>query len=135
MMRHVLITDPHTNRNSTCRREFKKLLLETVDESLSVLGDLAKRAVYSCLEKSFEIKKQDIPDKIEGFTKAIEEIFGPGAKLLQIQIMKRLYQVAGRDFEYFPEKDELLFIEYVAAVEASYIKAHRHRLPFRERLL
>ena len=135
MMKYVLITDWRTNRNSTCHYEFKKLLLEAVDESLSVLGDLAKKAVYSYLEENFEIKKHDIPDKIEGFTKAIEEIFGPGAKLIQIQIMKRLYQIAGRDLKYYPEKDELLFTEYVAAIETSYVKAHSERLPCRLRLL
>jgi hypothetical protein len=134
-MKHVLITDWHTNKNSLCRHEFKKLLLEAVDESLSILGDLAKRAVYSCLEKNFKIKKQEIPNKIEGFTKAMEEILGPGAKLLQIQIMKHLYETIGRDFKYFPEKDELLFIEYVAAVEASYVETHKQRLPSQPRLL
>ena len=96
-------------------RAFKNLLLEAVDEALSSLGDSSKHAIYFYLEKTFTIKKQDIPNKIEEFTSAIEKIFGHGAKILEIQIMKHLYEKVGNDFEYFPEKDDLLFSEYVEA--------------------
>ena len=99
-------------------RGFKKLLLEAVDEGLSSLGDSAKLAIYVYLEKNFKIKKQDIPNKIDEFTNAIEKIFGNGAKFLEIQIMKHLHEKVGHDFEYFPEKDDLIFTEYVEA--ASY---------------
>lgn len=97
-------------------RAFKKLLLEAVDEALSSLGDSSKQAIYFYLEETFKIKRQSIPNKIEEFTNAIEKIFGRGAKVLEVQIMKYLYEKVGRDFEYFPEKDDLLFIEYVEAV-------------------
>jgi len=97
--------------------DFKKLLLEAVDEGLSSLGDSAKRAIYFYLEKTFKIKKQEIPNKIDEFTNAIEKIFGHGAKLIEIQIMKHLYEKVGNDFEYFPEKNDLLFTEYVEAAK------------------
>lgn len=98
-------------------RDFKKLLLEAVDEGLSSLGDSAKRAIYFYLEKTFKIKKQEIPNKIDEFTNAIEKIFGHGAKLIEIQIMKHLYEKVGNDFGYFPEKNDLLFTEYVEAAK------------------
>jgi len=97
------------------RSNFKKLLAEAVDEALSSLGDSSKQAIYFHLEKNFAIKKQDIPNKIEEFTNAIERIFGHGAKILEIQIMSNLYEKAGKDFEYFPENEDLLFIRYVNA--------------------
>ncbi|UCC33881.1 MAG: hypothetical protein JSW53_02445 [Candidatus Bathyarchaeota archaeon] len=139
-MKRELMDDRNTNRagsnsipnpisGSLCRREFKELLREVVDESLSILGDSAKQAIYFSLEREYEIEKEEIPDKIEGFTNAIEEIFGMGAKLLQIQIMKRLYQTIGLDFEYFPEKGELLFVEYVTAIGDAYTKGPTRRLP------
>lgn len=96
-------------------RVFKELLLEAVDEELSSLGDSPKRAIYFYLEKTFNIKKLDIPNKIDEFANAIEKIFGHGAKHLEIQIMKRLYEKIGHSFEYFPEKDDLLFTEYMEA--------------------
>lgn len=96
--------------------DFKKLLLEAVDATLSPLGDSSKQAIYFHLEKNFTIKKQDIPNKIEEFTNAIEEIFGDGAKILEIEMIKHLYMKGGSSFEYSPAKDELLFVEYIDAV-------------------
>ncbi len=96
---------------------FKRLLSEAVDEGLSSLGGSSKQAVYFYLERTFKIKKRDIPNKIEEFTNAIEKIFGHGAKILEIQIMKHLYEKVGHNFEYFPEKDDLLLTEYVEAAK------------------
>jgi len=98
---------------------FRKLLLEAVDEALSSLGDSVKQAIYFHLERRFNIKKQEIPDRIEEFTNAIEEIFGLGAKLLEIRIMKNFYEKDGHTLKYFPEKDELLFAEYMEAARLS----------------
>jgi len=99
-------------------RSFEKLLLEAVDESLFSLGVSSKQAIYFHLEKTFDINKQEIPYKIEEFANAVEKIFGLGAKFLEIRIMKRLYEKVGLVFKYFPERDDLVFTEYVEA--ASY---------------
>ena len=96
---------------------FEKLLLAAIDESLSSLGGSAKQAIYYHLEKSFKIKKMEIPLKIEEFTIALEEIFGDGAKLLEIQMMKRLHEKTENTFEYSSMKNELMFIDYVHAHE------------------
>jgi hypothetical protein len=73
------------------KRDFEKLLLEAVDEGLSSLGETSKIAIYFHLKKSFNIKKKEIPYKIEAFAKGIEKIFGLGANFLEILIMKQLY--------------------------------------------
>lgn len=96
-----------------CNREFNKLVLEAVDAGLSSLGDSPKQAIYFHLEKAFKIKRSEIPGRIEEFTNALEQIFGLGAKLVEIQIMKLLYEKVGQAFVYFPEKDDLLFTEYM----------------------
>jgi hypothetical protein len=94
-------------------------LLEAVDDGLSLLGDCSKQALYYHLESNFKIGKQDIPDKIEQFSDAMEKIFGHGAKLLQIEIIKNLYKKVKSDFEYPNKKGELVFVEYVKALSAS----------------
>lgn len=94
---------------------FEKLLLEAVDKGLSSLGDSAAQAIYFYLEKTFSIKKQDIPNKIEDFSQAMKNILGVGARIVEIQIIKCLYEKVGCDFKYYPEKDDLLFTEYVKA--------------------
>ena len=100
---------------SQCSCDFEGLLLEAVDAALSLLGDSSKQAIYFYLEKNFTVKKQDIPNKIEEFTNAIEEIFGHGAKILEIKIMKHLFVKVGSAFKYILEKDDLLFVEYIDA--------------------
>jgi len=93
--------------------DFKEFLSEAVDAALSSLGDSSKQAIYFCLEKNFNVEKQEIPNKFEEFANAIEEMFGDGAKILEVEIMKQLYVKIGSSFEYFPEKEDLLFLDYI----------------------
>ena len=76
-------------------RDFEKLLVEAVDDGLSVLGDSAKQAIYYHLEKSFNVKKEEIPSRMTAFTQAIENIFGVGANFVEILIMKKLHVKIG----------------------------------------
>lgn len=110
---------PAEKRKAPISEGFERLLLDAIDESLSSLGQSAKQAIYYHLEKSFKIKKAEIPLKIEEFTIAIEKIFGDGAKLLEIQMMKRLHEKSGSMFRYSPIKDELIFADYMHAHETT----------------
>jgi len=101
-------------------RDFDKLLLEAVDEGLSSLGESPKQAIYFYLEKSFNIKKQEIPYKIEAFADAIEKIFGLGANFLENLIVKRLYEKVGQSFE-LRESKNLAFTEQVASAKRSFL--------------
>lgn len=103
---------------------FEKLLLEAVDEGLSSLGESSKQAIYFHLEKGFNIKKQEIPFKIEAFASAIEKIFGLGANFLEILIMKRLYEKLGGVFEW-EEPTDFVFAEYVALAKQCFLKRKR----------
>ena len=103
------------------KRSFEKLLLETVDEGLSSLGDSAKHAIYFHLENTFNISRRDIPYKIEEFADALEKIFGLGAKPIEILIMQRLYEKVGGVVQY-PRHENLVFAEYVAAARQSFLK-------------
>jgi hypothetical protein len=92
-----------------------------VDEGLSSLGETSKEAIYFHLEKSFNIKKQEIPKKIKSFARAIEKIFGLGANFLEILIMRQLYERIGGIFECC-ESTDLAFTEYVTAAKQSFLK-------------
>ncbi|NIR88103.1 hypothetical protein GWO13_11400 [Candidatus Bathyarchaeota archaeon] len=106
---------------------FEKLLLEAIDEGLSSLGDSSKQSVYFHLEKTFNINKQNIPHKIEEFADALEKIFGVGAKVLEIVIMRQLYEKVGGVVEYGQE--DLVFTEYVAAMKQSFLKKKQRTGP------
>ena len=74
--------------------DFEKLLLESVDEGLSSLGDSSKQAIYFHIEKRFNIKKYEIPGNFAAFDQAIEKLFGLGANFLETLILKRLFEKA-----------------------------------------
>jgi hypothetical protein len=103
------------------KRDFEKLLLEAVDEGLSSLGDSAKQAIYFHLEKSFNIKRQEISHEIRAFVKAIEKILGLGANFLEILIMKRPYEKIGGVFEWH-ESADFASTEYVVVAKRSFLE-------------
>ena len=94
---------------------FQDLVLEVIDECLFSLGESVKQAIYFHLDKSFAIKRFEIPTKIEEFVAAIENIFGEGARFIEIDIMKQLYARLGHPLEDYAREDELVFLEFVKA--------------------
>lgn len=79
---------------SSCKpsREFNQLILEAVDEGLSILGgDPVKRAFYYHLEKRANIKRSEIPDKLEAFHDALVDLFFDGSVILERRISRHLY--------------------------------------------
>ncbi|MGA3060419.1 MAG: hypothetical protein ABSD92_08625 [Candidatus Bathyarchaeia archaeon] len=61
-------------------KAFNKVLLESIDEAMSSLGNTSKMTLYSNLETKFTIKKKEIPTKLEEFSFALERILGKGAE-------------------------------------------------------
>jgi hypothetical protein len=96
-------------------RRFEECLSEAVEEELSTLGETVKRIIYFHLQTTFKIAKEEIPHRIEDFAAAIERILGDGAKILEIQIMKRLYKKLDKDVICVSDKDVLIFTEYIEA--------------------
>jgi len=109
------------------RPDFEKLLLEAVDEGLASLGESSKQAIYFHIERSFNVKKKEIPHKIETFAKAIEKIFGLGANFLEILIVKKLYEKIGGVFEWH-ESTEFAFTRYVAVAKRVFREKERNRI-------
>ena len=97
--------------------KFEEILFEAIDEGLSVLGEESKQALYFHLEKTFKMNRQDIPYRIEEFTDAVEKIFGEGARILEIQIMKCLFKKVGYTFKHYSKQQNITFNEYVTAVK------------------
>ena len=96
---------------------FNEILLEATDDGLSLLGESSKQLIYFHLENNFKIKRKETPFKIKEFTDAIKGIFGAGAKILEIQIMKFLFKKIGCNLKHYPKEKKLTFIEYLTAVK------------------
>jgi hypothetical protein len=92
------------------QKEFEKLFLEAVDEGLNFLGESGKHMVFFHLERSYLIKRLDIPEKPEALAAGLEKIFGAGASVLQKLILESLYSKLGLKFE---DKGDYTFAECV----------------------
>jgi hypothetical protein len=78
------------NRNNRDKK-FEQILLDSIDEAFSTLGESAKTSIYFYLEKKLLIAKQEIPHRVNDFSDALEQIFGLGARHLEILIMEKLH--------------------------------------------
>ena len=76
-------------------KSFQQILLEAIDEALASLGENVKTSIYFHLEDSFNVKRQDIPQKTDDFSDALERIFGLGAKHLELLFIKSLHAKIG----------------------------------------
>ena len=99
---------------------FEELLLAAMDEEFSSLGEECKQAIYFLLEKEFKLNKQNIPSRIEDFSEAIESIFGIGAQVLEIRIMKNLFKKIGRPFPYLHNQKFLDCTNYIESARNAF---------------
>ncbi len=115
------------------KRDFEKLLLEAVDEGLSSLGQSSMLAIYFHLEKDFNVKKQEIPSKIEVFEDAIEKLFGLGSNFLEVLFINHLREKID-EVSVLRESSDLSFAEYVKAARRDFLDKRRAGKTTRELL-
>lgn len=98
-------------------KNYETALTEAIDAAFAPLGSTITQLVYTYIEKTFKINKQEIPDRTKEFAEAIEQIFGEGAKLIEIRIIKELHKEI-QDFVHIPRKRNLEFAEYLTDLRA-----------------
>jgi hypothetical protein len=118
-MTKTILMDPICIIQEEKRRSIKNRLdakiLEAVDESLASFGESVRQFAYFQLQDIYHIKKKEIPSRIEEFAASIEELFGIGAKLIEIKIIETLH--AGvPNFLYMPKNKDLMFKDYVQTI-------------------
>jgi hypothetical protein len=99
-------------------------LLAAIDEALSSLGESVKTSIYFHLAESFNIKREEIPRRINEFSNGLERIFGMGAKQLEILFMKNLHAKIGVTCEWPTFKwiiPDVTFQEYVDLMKQNYV--------------
>ena len=110
----------HEEKKKTCDGKFVEILQKSIDEILSSFGSSCKQAIYSQLEKAFNIKKREISYKIGEFSHAIEKIFGLSAKFIELRIIEKLHEKTP-NFVYPAEKKDLVFTEYIASLHRFFL--------------
>ena len=96
-------------------KDFDLLLVSSIDEALLSLGEKARQSIYAYLEKNYQLSKGEIPKNLETFQQALEKVFGIGARLIEILIMKNLCAEIGCRLKMETNK-QLEFVKYVDAV-------------------
>jgi hypothetical protein len=87
-----------------------KVLLEAVDEGFLVPGEIVRAAIYERLERSYCIKRGEIPEKLQTFQLALEDLLGAGGKVMEKLIAKSLYRRLKLNFT---QHDGWTLIDYV----------------------
>ena len=94
-------------------RDFEKLFIEAVDEGLGTLGESGKHMIFFHLDKSYSVKKHDIPKRPEVFAEGLKKIFGAGASVLERLILKSLYSKLGLEYENVEARPFVDYVNYV----------------------
>ena len=92
--------------------DFEELVIEAIDQTLSKLGMGIKQTFYHFLEVHYKLSKEDVPNRIGDFVDALEKIFGTGASLIEINIVKTLRQKIP-SFLYIAKSSDLVFEDYL----------------------
>jgi len=70
--------------------QFNELLIAAIDESLSLLGEPVKNEFYLEIELKFNIKKHDIPQRLQEFSDILHKVFGLGASRLEVKFLRKV---------------------------------------------
>jgi len=66
-------------------------LLQAVDDGLAVPGELVREAIYERLETNYQLKRDEIPEKLEVFHEALQDLLGVVSRVMEKLIAKNLY--------------------------------------------
>ena len=93
--------------------QINSILLEGIDEALASLGEPVKNTIYMQLQNSFDISKEEIPDKIAEFTTFIQRIFGTATHRIEARLIKAVCEKFGDNADYEQQALECMsFKEY-----------------------
>jgi hypothetical protein len=118
---HSALTEDEGHLSKRKRgNKFSNILLESIDQAFTVLGEKAKTSIYIQLETKFAIPRNDIPKRVGDFSDALEQIFGLAAPQLEILIMKYLNQKVNCAYDWVGPKwlvPDLTLTKYIKLLE------------------
>ena len=110
--------------------EFASILIKCIDETLMAYGKDTRKALYEYFKKVLSLPKQKIPERIDLFSKGLEDLLGLGARSLEILVMMKLHSKIGVVWEYKVSNHglspDLTFAEYVSVAKKYYEEAQNY---------
>ena len=89
---------------------FEQLVLQTIDDSLSVMGEEPKKALYQYLATIHSLKREDIPWRIDAFVSGLKKALGAASKVIEKLILKKLNEKIGTTYQ---ESHGFEFSDYI----------------------
>ena len=100
------------------KEEFKKLLLQTIDENLKqIFQETATHIIYQFLENKYSLKREEIPEKMETFMEGLQEFFRSGSRMIEQSILKELHMKLGLKYK---SRRDYRFMDYIDDLENVY---------------
>ena len=91
-------------------RDVADHLVLAFDEALLVPGEIVRTAIYGRIERSYQIRREEIPEKLETFHQALQDLLGAGGKVMEKLIAKSLYRRLKLSFA---QHDGWTLVDYV----------------------
>jgi len=94
-------------------------LVEATDHGLLALGEIARESLYERVEKDYQVKRDQIPEKLLAFHTALLELIGTGAKVLERLIARDLYKRLGLVFVYHGDWTLVDYVRHAKPADAT----------------
>ena len=82
----------------------RRLVLVTEKVLKEIFGDAATASICKYLEKKYDLKLEEIPSKLDVFSRALESYLDSGATVIEEIILKNLHSKSEVDSGRFKEK-------------------------------
>jgi hypothetical protein len=105
-------------------QSFEQILLECIDEGLSVLGNEPREALYHYLLTICSLPREDIPGRVSDFEAGLRKSLGGASRVIERIILRKLFQKTGSSYR---ETMDTEFTDYVGDAKRRYeILSNRH---------
>jgi hypothetical protein len=79
-----------------------EIILQAIDQGLSALGEGPRQAVWFFIEQDSNISRQKVPQNVEEFEQALQNVFGLGYKFLDSLFRNYLSDATGENLNGYP---------------------------------
>ena len=94
----------------TSSAKLSEALLQAVDAAFLVLGEIVGTAIYKCLGRRYQLKREEIPEKVDTFHSALQDMLGAGSEVMENLIAESFCSRLGLDFS---RHDGWTLVDYV----------------------
>jgi hypothetical protein len=101
-------------------RDLADNLALAVDEALLVPGEIVRTAIYKRIERSYQFRREEIPEKLETFHQALQKLLSKSGKVMEKLIAKSLYRRLKLNFT---EHDGWTLVDYVNHAKKAQVSA------------